>query len=726
MTTPGWILVGFCPSTVALFAHSPNVRRTLFWQGLLVLAPVALLAGVGWYALRQDRLAAQNEGRERAQRVAEEVARGVWGELTNPAAGWLGPVRLVLGPTGELVWPLPREGPPLPSPLDLQGLEEHQRALWDAADAFAYRNASDAEAAERFQSFLHSGPPERFAGIALYRMALGLTKAGRSREALTALSQVFTLYPQVITEAGLPLSQMAGVKFLELVAGTEANGEPAKPALSFDAVCAAVVESPNLMTPHWLERLSGLAAREGERQALARWQAQWRSDEVARELYRSSLREGLENGPPRARSLSRDSGVLPLVWWVDGPTGTDGRYDPSSSERWLLFGGEETSTSRVYSCQSQLQLDRRFGAWIGRAVRLPEYFTASLEIGGENVGSGAGGGAGGERAERLTPTAGSLGGEGRSERAFPVLASVGWPKPGAEAVRIQVFLTSPELLYRAQRTRRFWFGLLIGAAAVAAMSGVVALSRALARQERLNELKSNFVSSVSHELRAPIASVRLMAESLEAGKVAEPAKQREYFAFISRECRRLSSLIENVLDFSRIEQGRKQYDWEPTDLRSLAATTQKLMEPYAAERGLTLRLKAGGEGKMEAMADGKSLQQALVNLIDNALKHSPRGGTVTVGLDRGAGAAGAVFRLWVEDEGPGIPAEEHARIFERFYRCGSELRRQTQGAGIGLSIVRHIVEAHGGAVHVRSAPGQGSRFTMELPEPGSEVELDHA
>jgi signal transduction histidine kinase len=185
-------------------------------------------------------------------------------------------------------------------------------------------------------------------------------------------------------------------------------------------------------------------------------------------------------------------------------------------------------------------------------------------------------------------------------------------------------------------------------------------------------------------------------------------------------------LIENVLDFSRIERGRKQYDWEPTDLRSLAETTQKLMEPYAAERGLTLRLKAGEEGKMEAMADGKSLQQALVNLIDNALKHSPRGGTVTVGLDRGGGRAGAGFRLWVEDEGPGIPAAEQERIFERFYRCGSELRRQTQGAGIGLSIVKHIVEAHGGAVRVRSAPGQGSRFTMELPEAEREVDLGHA
>jgi signal transduction histidine kinase len=270
-----------------------------------------------------------------------------------------------------------------------------------------------------------------------------------------------------------------------------------------------------------------------------------------------------------------------------------------------------------------------------------------------------------------------------------------------------------------------------------------------------------------------------MAESLERRKVSEAPKQQEYFRFIVQECRRLSSLIENVLDFSRIEQGRKQYDFEPTDLVALTQQTVKLMETYAAERGVKLQLVLPGLGTPEPKAaigpqtepltptlspsegergsrrqfnpqpnaDGKALQQALVNLIDNALKHSPKGGTVTVGLevqsprskvqsqDPAIGSQEpesslqypasrfthhvSVSRLllWVEDHGEGIPAAEHEKIFERFYRRGSELRRQTQGVGIGLSIVKHIVEAHGGKVLVRSAPGQGSRFTIELPVP---------
>jgi signal transduction histidine kinase len=229
-----------------------------------------------------------------------------------------------------------------------------------------------------------------------------------------------------------------------------------------------------------------------------------------------------------------------------------------------------------------------------------------------------------------------------------------------------------------------------------------------------------------------------MAESLERGKVAEAQQQREYYRFIVQECRRLSALIENVLDFSRIEQGRKQYDFEPTDLVALTRQTAKLMETYAAERGVKLVLRLPNPQlstlNPQPSADGKTLQQALVNLIDNALKHSPKGKTVTVGLEVRSAECGMQngepstpspdprpsslapsIHLWVEDHGEGIPPSEQEKIFERFYRRGSELRRQTQGVGIGLSIVKHIVEAHGGRVLVRSAPGQGSRFTIELP-----------
>jgi signal transduction histidine kinase len=232
---------------------------------------------------------------------------------------------------------------------------------------------------------------------------------------------------------------------------------------------------------------------------------------------------------------------------------------------------------------------------------------------------------------------------------------------------------------------------------------------------------------------------------LERGKVQDEPKRNEYFRFIVQECRRLSSLIENVLDFSRIEQGRKQYEFEPTDIVALAGQTVKLMEPYAAEKGVKLETTniEPPTSNIELNVDGRAIQQALVNLIDNAIKHSPKGETVTVGLECGQRRTGVapVFNstdtnnavedkqmetaatavlLFVTDHGPGIPAGEQEKIFERFYRLGSELRRETQGVGIGLSIVKHIVEAHGGRVNLESEAGQGSRFVIELPCPKSE------
>jgi len=158
------------------------------------------------------------------------------------------------------------------------------------------------------------------------------------------------------------------------------------------------------------------------------------------------------------------------------------------------------------------------------------------------------------------------------------------------------------------------------------------------------------------------------------------------------------------------------------------------MEPYAAEKGIALKLETSNIqhpiSNIQLNVDGKAIQQALVNLIDNALKHSPKGETVNVVMEvqgpsskvQGGcaesvedGGTGETVNLSVSDHGPGIPPEEHEKIFERFYRRGSELRRETQGVGIGLSIVKHIVEAHGGRVLVRSAVGEGSRFVIELP-----------
>jgi signal transduction histidine kinase len=199
-----------------------------------------------------------------------------------------------------------------------------------------------------------------------------------------------------------------------------------------------------------------------------------------------------------------------------------------------------------------------------------------------------------------------------------------------------------------------------------------------------------------------------MADALNAGKI-EPHTVREFHRLISREGARLSTLIENVLDFARIEQGRKSWHFEPTDLGALLTETLGIMEPLAAEKNITLVSQL--LPAVEANVDPGAIQQALVNLLDNAIKFSPAGSRVEISLREN----GSNWEIEVADQGAGIPAPEHERVFQKFHRLGSELRRETQGTGIGLSLVKAVAEAHGGHVVLTSAPGQGSSFILSSP-----------
>jgi signal transduction histidine kinase len=292
-----------------------------------------------------------------------------------------------------------------------------------------------------------------------------------------------------------------------------------------------------------------------------------------------------------------------------------------------------------------------------------------------------------------------------------LLAQMTAPLPlatGEVPLTARVFLADPDGFFAHQRTRTIWFGALILISAVAVLAGFFTAWQAFRRQQQVSEMKTNFVSSVSHELRAPIAAVRLMAEELENQPSEE--KMREYHRFIGQECRRLSALIENVLDVSRREQGGEDFEFAPTDVRALFEETAAIMQVFGAAKQIRIESTVHGGGA-PVEADARALQRLLINLLDNAIKHSPPQAIIVAELE----FRDADLILSVQDDGPGIPVAEQARIFERFYRVGSELRRETPGVGLGLSIVKYIAEGHGGCVSVRSGIGKGSRFVVTLP-----------
>jgi signal transduction histidine kinase len=240
-------------------------------------------------------------------------------------------------------------------------------------------------------------------------------------------------------------------------------------------------------------------------------------------------------------------------------------------------------------------------------------------------------------------------------------------------------------------------------------SGLAWTYRNVSKEMALARLKSDFVSNVSHELRTPLSLIRLYAETLEMGRLTNPQKYQEYYQIIRKESERLTALINNILDFSRIEAGRKEYDFRETDLGALVRNTLDSYRYQIEQNGFTYEEKI--DEVPPVRVDREAMARSLLNLVNNALKYSQDRKYVGVNLYRDNGAV----KLEVVDHGIGIPNEEQQKIFEKFYRVGDPLVHNTKGSGLGLSLVRHIVQAHGGDVLVDSTPGSGSKFTITLP-----------
>jgi signal transduction histidine kinase len=242
------------------------------------------------------------------------------------------------------------------------------------------------------------------------------------------------------------------------------------------------------------------------------------------------------------------------------------------------------------------------------------------------------------------------------------------------------------------------------------VGGIFLSYRNVSREMNLARLKSDFVDNVSHELRTPLALIRLYAETLELGRLTAKEKYQEYFRIIREESERLTALINNILDFSRIEAGRKEYEFKETNLPELVRSTLDSYRFQIEQNGFAFEENISRDIP-PVNVDREAIARSLLNLVNNALKYSKDQKFIGVSLYRADGCV----KLEVRDHGIGIAPSEQEKIFEKFYRCGDPLVHNIKGSGLGLSLLRHIVRAHGGDVQVESVPEKGSKFTIALP-----------
>jgi two-component system phosphate regulon sensor histidine kinase PhoR len=270
-------------------------------------------------------------------------------------------------------------------------------------------------------------------------------------------------------------------------------------------------------------------------------------------------------------------------------------------------------------------------------------------------------------------------------------------------------MASAEELAAAVARRRVWEMVLVGLSGAVVIAGLAVILLAVMRERKLANLKSDFVANVSHELKTPLSLVRMFGELLQSGRVESDEKRKQYLQIIVSESERLGALIENVLDFAKVERGKAAYEFVDGNLGDVVARAVEACRLRADRQNVALELGVAS-GLPVAKIDERAIEIAVINLVDNALKYAPGGDRITISVQR----LDRFLEIAVSDQGPGIPVEDRKRVFERFERGKGPVGSQVRGSGIGLALVKHIAEAHGGAATVDVVVPHGSRFSITL------------
>jgi two-component system phosphate regulon sensor histidine kinase PhoR len=258
--------------------------------------------------------------------------------------------------------------------------------------------------------------------------------------------------------------------------------------------------------------------------------------------------------------------------------------------------------------------------------------------------------------------------------------------------------------------RDYVFGALILTLVATTVAGSAATLMVVQREARVARLQTDFVNKVSHDLRTPLTSIRMFVETLQMGRLSDAARQQEALSIIAVEAERLSALINRLLDWARMESGRRSFDLERQRLEPIIEDALQAFEPQRLHQPVVL-VRDLAPDLPPVVVDRAALAGAILDLLNNAMKYTGHDKRITVSAD----AHGPTVTVTVADNGPGIAPPDQKRIFDKFYRARDPLQRTIEGSGLGLAMVKHIVGAHGGRITVTSDVGKGAAFTITLP-----------
>ena len=645
-------------------------RRQILLFLIAIILPCSVLVALGVRMIGQERELSEKRLVDEQRRISSQIRQELLARLERIKFQEVGALAAQPGgtPLGEyenravaLVVRVERGRVVLPWEMDVRS-QEAQQHLEQPEFARTIEQGEREElvarnlvnATESYQEAMNASRSPVQRGYARLLLARSLSKLGRRREAHTHLRRLLALPSEVTDEHGVALSLYAAARLLDSGVGH-----------------AAVLETlqSELETARWLPPAEMYMVR-----ALVDTLVASAPDSAVRgaandlkQIVSQRLRY-----VEQALALQSDFPSLGLARVVATASGTT---EPS----WILYGQETWLVSAAPPMGSLS------GAVV--AVRAKDVF-GSLDEAGVLSSSIAG------DARLLTD------GEPDGELLGPNFSSL----------RVRFSAAESGALANQWNLQRWFYLVTLLLVLSVTLFGAYLLLRDVRRELRLAELRSQFVSGVSHELKTPLTAIRMFAETLSMGRSTDPELRAEYLDTIINESERLTRLLNNVLDFSKIEQGKKTYRFQPSSLAEIVHAAARTMQYPLEQQEFELHLDVE-DGMPPVRVDRDAIEQAILNLLTNAMKYSGESREIDLRLRKEDGRV----LIEVTDRGVGIEPEEQARIFEQFYRVPTPENEQVPGTGLGLTLVEHIVKAHGGHVTVQSAPAKGSTFTLDLP-----------